>query len=62
MLKINYFGALISLLFITVCLIFSDFIENAVGLLLILSVGIIHGANDLLIIKKYQEKHLKKTI
>jgi Brp/Blh family beta-carotene 15,15'-monooxygenase len=61
MLKINYFGAIISLLFITVCLVFTDFIENAIGLGLILSVGIIHGANDLLIIKNISGKTSKKS-
>jgi hypothetical protein len=31
----------------------SDVYENILGFILILSVGVIHGANDLLIIKKY---------
>ncbi len=61
MLKINYFGALISIFSISVCLYFSGFIENIIGLLLILSVGIIHGANDLLIIKNVSGKTSKKS-
>lgn len=52
MLKIDYSGALISILSVLLCLIFSGFVENSIGLVLILSVGIIHGANDLLIIKR----------
>ena len=31
----------------------SDVYENIFGFILILSIGVIHGANDLLIIKKY---------
>ena len=61
MLKINYSGAFISLLSISVCLVFNDFIENVIGLVLILSVGIIHGANDLLIIKNVSGKTSKKS-
>ena len=61
MLKINYFGGLISLLSISVCLYFNDLIENVIGLVLILSVGIIHGANDLLIIKNISGKTSKKS-
>ncbi len=61
MLKINYFGALISIFSISVCLYFSGFIENIIGLILILSVGIIHGANDLLIIKNVSGKTSKKS-
>ncbi len=61
MLKINYFGAFISLLSISVCLVFTDFIENVIGLVLILSVGIIHGANDLLIIKNISGKTSKNS-
>ena len=61
MLKINYFGVLISLLSISVCLYFTDFIGNIIGLALILSVGIIHGANDLLIIKNVSGKTSKKS-
>ncbi|MEC9065167.1 MAG: Brp/Blh family beta-carotene 15,15'-dioxygenase [Bacteroidota bacterium] len=61
MLKINYSGAFISLLSISVCLVFNDFIENVIGLVLILSVGIIHGANDLLIIKNISGKTSKNS-
>ncbi len=61
MLKINYFGVIISLLSISVCLVFKGFIENIIGLVLILSVGIIHGANDLLIIKNISGKTSKNS-
>ena len=61
MLKINYFGVIISLLSISVCLIFKGFIENIIGLVLILSVGIIHGANDLLIIKNISGNTSQKS-
>jgi len=61
MLKIDYSGALISILSVLLCLIFSGFVENSIGLVLILSVGIIHGANDLLIIKNVSGKTSKNN-
>ena len=61
MLKIDYSGALISILSVLVCLIFSGSVENYIGLVLILSVGIIHGANDLLIIKNVSGKTSKNN-
>ena len=39
----------------------SDIYENILGFILILSIGIIHGANDLLIIKKYSTKESNKN-
>ena len=38
---------------IVVSYLISDIYENILGFILILSIGVIHGANDLLIIKKY---------
>ena len=35
--------------------------QDIVGFLLILSIGVIHGANDLLIIKKYTRKDTLKS-
>ena len=35
--------------------------QDIVGFLLILSIGVIHGANDLLIIKKYTRKDSLKS-
>ena len=61
MLKVNYSGTLISILSVLLCLIFSASVENSIGLLLILSVGIIHGANDLLIIKNVSGKTSKNN-
>lgn len=39
----------------------SDIYENILGFILILSIGVIHGANDLLIIKKYSTKESNKN-
>ena len=61
MIKIDYSGALISILSVLLCLIFSASVVNSIGLLLILSVGIIHGANDLLIIKNVSGKTSKNN-
>ena len=38
---------------IVVSYLISDIYENILGFILILSISVIHGANDLLIIKKY---------
>ena len=38
---------------VVVSYLISDIYENILGFILILSIGVIHGANDLLIIKKY---------
>ena len=34
----------------------SDLYENILGFILILSIGVVHGANDLLIINKYSKE------
>ena len=39
----------------------SDVYENILGFLLILSIGVIHGANDLLIINRYSAKESNKN-
>ena len=39
----------------------SDVYENILGFILILSIGVVHGANDLLIIKKYSKKETKRS-
>ena len=39
----------------------SDIYENILGFILILSIGVVHGANDLLIIKKYSKKESKRS-
>lgn len=39
----------------------SDVYENILGFILILSIGVIHGANDLLIINKYSKKETKRS-
>ncbi|MBT3684665.1 MAG: beta-carotene 15,15'-dioxygenase, Brp/Blh family [Cryomorphaceae bacterium] len=39
----------------------SDVYENRLGFILILSIGVVHGANDLLIIKKYSKKEPKRS-
>ena len=39
----------------------SDVYENILGFILILSIGVVHGANDLLIIKKYSKKEPKRS-
>ena len=39
----------------------SDIYENILGFILILSIGVVHGANDLLIIKKYSKKETKRS-
>ena len=41
---------------ILISYLLSDSYQNMLGFVLILSIGIIHGANDLLIIKKYSKK------
>ena len=39
----------------------SDLYENILGFILILSIGVVHGANDLLIINKYSKKETKRS-
>ena len=39
----------------------SDVYENILGFILILSIGVVHGANDLLIINKYSKKETKRS-
>ena len=39
----------------------SDIYENILGSILILSIGVVHGANDLLIINKYSKKETKRS-
>ena len=39
----------------------SDVYENILGFILILSIGVIHGANDLLIINRYSTKESNKN-
>ena len=39
----------------------SDIYENILGFILILSIGVVHGANDLLIINKYSKKETKRS-
>ena len=39
----------------------SDVYENMLGFILILSIGVIHGANDLLIINRYSTKESNKN-
>ena len=46
---------------LTVSYFISDVYENILGFLLILSIGVIHGANDLLIINRYSAKESNKN-
>ena len=61
MLKI--FNSRISIICISLIVSYfvSDLYENILGSILILSIGVVHGANDLLIIKKYSKKETKRS-
>lgn len=61
MLKI--FNSRISIICISLIVSYfvSDLYENILGFILILSIGVIHGANDLLIINKYSKKETKRS-
>lgn len=56
MTKIIKFRIIIFIVSILISYLLSDNYQNMLGFVLILSIGIIHGANDLLIIKKYSKK------
>ena len=61
MLKI--FNSRISIICISLIVSYfvSDLYENILGFILILSIGVVHGANDLLIINKYSKKETKRS-
>ena len=61
MLKIIKLRTLIFLVFIGLSYLLPDIYQDILGFLLILSIGVIHGANDLLIIKKYTRKDSLKS-
>ena len=61
MLKIIKSRTLIFLVFIGLSYLLPDIYQDILGFLLILSIGVIHGANDLLIIKKYTRKDSLKS-
>ena len=61
MLKIIKLRTLIFLVFIGLSYLLPDIYQDILGFLLILSIGVIHGANDLLIIKKYTRKNSLKS-
>ena len=61
MLKIIKLRTLIFLVFIGLSYLLPDIYQDIFGFLLILSIGVIHGANDLLIIKKYTRKDSLKS-
>ena len=61
MLKKNNFRISIICISLIVSYFISDIYENILGFILILSVGVVHGANDLLIIKKYSKKEIKRS-
>ena len=61
MLKKNNFRISIICISLIVSYFISDIYENILGFILILSIGIVHGANDLLIIKKYSKKETKRS-
>lgn len=61
MLKKNNFRISIICISLIVSYFISDIYENILGFILILSIGVVHGANDLLIIKKYSKKEIKRS-
>ena len=61
MLKIIKSRTLIFLFFIGLSYLLPVIYQDIIGFLLILSIGVIHGANDLLIIKKYTRKDSLKS-
>ena len=61
MLKIIKLRTLIFLVFIGLSYLLPDIYQDILGFILILSIGVIHGANDLLIIKKYTRKDSLKS-
>ena len=61
MLKKNNFRISIICISLIVSYFISDIYENILGFILILSIGVVHGANDLLIIKKYSKKETKRS-
>ena len=58
MTKIIIFRIAIFTIFLTLSYLLSANYQDMIGFALVLSVGLIHGANDLLIIKKIQNLNL----
>ena len=61
MVKIIKSRILVFLIFIMLSYLIPVIYQDILGFILILSIGVIHGANDLLIIKKYTRKNSLKS-
>ena len=61
MVKINKSRILVFIIFIMLSYLIPVIYQDILGFILILSIGVIHGANDLLIIKKYTRKNSLKS-
>ena len=61
MVKINKSRILVFIIFIMLSYLIPVIYQDILGFILILSIGVIHGANDLLIIKKYTRKNSFKS-
>ncbi len=61
MVKIIKSRILIFIISIGISFLLPVIYQDILGFILILSIGIIHGANDLLIIKKYTRKNNLKS-